>query len=79
MTYRMSNRATGDPLCSFDAFIERYELADRALTTLPAIVRGAATDDRGLTPSHAARDRIVANVERLVRELTDGHRDRVGL
>ena len=37
MTYRMSNWAAGDPLCSFDAFIERYELADRALTTLPAI------------------------------------------
>src|SRR5207247_1233638 len=36
--------------CSFDAFMDRYELADPALTTLAAIVRGADTDDRGLTP-----------------------------
>src|SRR6266850_3177169 len=39
--------------CSFDAFIERYELADPALTTLATIVRGADTDDRGLTPESA--------------------------
>jgi protein-tyrosine-phosphatase len=38
------------PKCSFDAFIERYELADPALGALAAIVRGADTDDRGLTP-----------------------------
>jgi protein-tyrosine-phosphatase len=41
------------PLCSFDAFIERYELADPALATLAAIVRGADTSDRGLTPESA--------------------------
>src|SRR5256885_2016530 len=29
------------PQCSFDAFIDRYELADPALATLAAIVRGA--------------------------------------
>jgi hypothetical protein len=34
--------------CSFDAFIDRYELGDPALATLAAIVRGADTDDRGL-------------------------------
>src|SRR5919198_3447437 len=39
--------------CSFDAFMDRYELADPALTTLAAIVRGADTDDRGLTPESA--------------------------
>src|SRR5215813_2212393 len=38
------------PRCSFDAFIERYELADPALTRLAPIVRGADTDDRTLTP-----------------------------
>lgn len=38
------------PLCSFDAFIDRYELADPALAALAAIVRGADTDDRSLTP-----------------------------
>ena len=41
------------PRCSFDAFIDRYELADPALATLAAIVRGADTDDRGLTPESA--------------------------
>jgi protein-tyrosine-phosphatase len=40
-------------LCSFDAFIERYELADPALATLATIVRGADTDDRALTPESA--------------------------
>ena len=39
--------------CSFDAFMERYELADPALTTLAAIVRGADTDDRASTPESA--------------------------
>jgi protein-tyrosine-phosphatase len=41
------------PRCSFDAFIERYELADPALARLAPIVRGADTDDRGLTPESA--------------------------
>jgi len=39
--------------CSFDAFLDRYELTDPALTTLAAIVRGADTDERGLTPESA--------------------------
>ena len=41
------------PQCSFDAFIDRYELSDPALATLAPIVRGADTDDRGLTPESA--------------------------
>jgi protein-tyrosine-phosphatase len=41
------------PRCSFDAFVERYELADPALGALAEIVRGADTDDRGLTPESA--------------------------
>jgi protein-tyrosine-phosphatase len=41
------------PRCSFDAFIDRYELADPALVRLATIVRGADTDDRGLTPESA--------------------------
>jgi protein-tyrosine-phosphatase len=41
------------PLCSFDAFVERYELADPALAALTAIVRGADTDARSLTPESA--------------------------
>jgi hypothetical protein len=39
--------------CSFDAFIDKYELADRALKALAEIVRGADTDARQLTPESA--------------------------
>jgi protein-tyrosine-phosphatase len=39
--------------CSFDAFVDRYELTDPALAALAEIVRGADTDDRGLTPESA--------------------------
>ena len=39
--------------CSFDAFLERYELADPGLAALALIVRGADTDDRRLTPESA--------------------------
>ena len=38
------------PECSFDAFVGRYELDDPALGILAKVVRGADTDDRGLTP-----------------------------
>ena len=41
------------PECSFDAFIDRYGLDDPALGKLALIVRGADTDDRGLTPESA--------------------------
>jgi protein-tyrosine-phosphatase len=41
------------PHCSFDAFVDQYELADPALVSLAAIVRGADTGDRGLTPESA--------------------------
>jgi hypothetical protein len=39
--------------CSFDAFVDKYELADRALKALAEIVRGADTDARHLTPESA--------------------------
>src|SRR5437867_11768535 len=41
------------PQCSFDAFVDRYELTDPALRALAVIVRGADTDDRDLTPESA--------------------------
>lgn len=41
------------PRCSFDAFVDRYELDDPALVQLALIVRGADTDDRGLVPEAA--------------------------
>lgn len=41
------------PRCSFDAFVDRYELHDPALAALAEIVRGADTDDRVLTAESA--------------------------
>jgi len=38
------------PRCSFDAFVERYELVDPALLALAAIVRGADTARLDLAP-----------------------------
>jgi hypothetical protein len=40
-------------LCSFDAFLSRYRLADPALQQLAAIVRGADTSRLDLTPQSA--------------------------
>ena len=37
-------------LCSFDAFLKKYNLTDPALARLAEIVRGADTDNRTLTP-----------------------------
>jgi protein-tyrosine-phosphatase len=39
--------------CSFDAFVDRYELTDPAIAGLARIVRGADTEDRGLTAESA--------------------------
>ena len=39
--------------CSFDAFLEKFELTDPALQALARIVRGADTDARQLTPESA--------------------------
>ncbi|MBM3524307.1 MAG: chromate resistance protein [Alphaproteobacteria bacterium] len=38
------------PNCSFDAFIKTYRLEDPALARLALIVRGADTNELGLTP-----------------------------
>ena len=39
--------------CSFDAFLEKYQLGDAALHAMALIVRGADTDHRDLTPESA--------------------------
>ncbi|WP_035052108.1 chromate resistance protein ChrB domain-containing protein [Andreprevotia chitinilytica] len=39
--------------CSFDTFLNKYQLADPALHTLAAIVRGADTNRLDLTPQSA--------------------------
>ena len=41
------------PLCSFDAFLERYGLTDPHLAELATIVRGADTDRLDLAPQSA--------------------------
>ncbi|HUP24781.1 MAG TPA: chromate resistance protein ChrB domain-containing protein [Thermoanaerobaculia bacterium] len=41
------------PLCSFDAFLARYELRDPHLSELAVIVRGADTDRLDLAPQCA--------------------------
>ena len=40
-------------LCSFDAFLKKYQLTDPALPKLAAIVRGADTSRLDLTPQSA--------------------------
>ena len=40
-------------LCSFDAFLQRYQLTDPALTQLAVIVRGADTGRQELAPQAA--------------------------
>ena len=40
-------------LCSFDAFLKKYELTEPALQRLAAIVRGADTSRLDLTPQSA--------------------------
>lgn len=47
-------------LCSFDAFLKKYKLTDPALARLAAIVRGADTDDRNLTPESPGLNAIAS-------------------
>ncbi|PYO90256.1 MAG: chromate resistance protein [Gemmatimonadetes bacterium] len=41
------------PLCSFDAFLQKYRLSDPALHELAVIVRGADTDRLDIAPQAA--------------------------
>ena len=41
------------PLCSFDAFLKKYQLTDPALAEIAVIVRGADTDRVSLAPQAA--------------------------
>ncbi len=56
--------------CSFDAFLERYQLKDPALQQLAAIVRGADTSRLDLTPQSAG---LYALSLGLSRNFTDDH------
>jgi hypothetical protein len=54
--------------CSFDAFLEKYKLTDSALQTLALIVRGADTDDRGLTPESAGLYALASGFREIARD-----------
>ena len=53
------------PLCSFDAFLTKYQLRDPALADLAKIVRGADTDRLDLTPECAGLLAISLGLSRL--------------
>jgi hypothetical protein len=57
-------------LCSFDAFLKKYQLTDQALLDLAVIVRGADTDRFDLAPQCAG---LVAVSLGLSRQFQDDH------
>jgi hypothetical protein len=56
------------PLCSFDAFLTKYQLHDPALATLAAIVRGADTDRLDIAPQCAGLLAISLGLSRLFQD-----------
>jgi hypothetical protein len=54
--------------CSFDAFLEKYKLADPALVDLARIVRGADTSARGLTPESAGLYAVASGFRNIARD-----------
>lgn len=58
------------PLCSFDAFIRKYRLKDKALDRLAVIVRGADTGHPELAPQAPG---LLALSRGLSRVYTDDH------
>ncbi len=54
--------------CSFDAFLEKYKLADPALLDLARIVRGADTDARELTPESAGLYAVASGFRNISRD-----------
>jgi hypothetical protein len=55
------------PLCSFDAFMQKYGLQgkDSALDRLALIVRGADTSDKDLTPESRGLDAIAGGFQQM--------------
>ncbi len=62
------------PLCSFDAFMDKYGLvgADPALDKLALIVRGADTSDKDLTPESRGLDALAGGFQQM--EISDHHK-----
>ena len=57
-----------DDRCSFDAFLDRYKLADPALRAMAMVVRGADTDRLDLVPEAAGLFAIATGFQRLMPE-----------
>ena len=53
------------PLCSFDAFLTKYQLQDRSLETLATIVRGADTNRLDMAPQCAGLLAVSLGLSRL--------------
>jgi hypothetical protein len=56
------------PLCSFDAFISKYQLTDSSLARLARIVRGADTDRLELEPQCAGLLAISLGLSRVFQD-----------
>ncbi|MGH7324315.1 MAG: chromate resistance protein ChrB domain-containing protein [Candidatus Rokuibacteriota bacterium] len=54
--------------CSFDAFLAKYGLEDRALHALAVIVRGADTDARDLTPESPGLYALASGFREIARD-----------
>jgi hypothetical protein len=54
--------------CSFDAFLDKYQLTDPALRALSKIVRGADTDARGLTPESSGLYALATGFQAIARD-----------
>ena len=54
--------------CSFDAFLARYALTDPALLALARIIRGADTENRGLTPESAGLYAVATGFQAVSRD-----------
>lgn len=55
-----------DDRCSFDAFLDRYDLHDPALRRMALIVRGADTDRLDLAPEAAGLFAIATGFQKLM-------------
>lgn len=56
------------PLCSFDAFLAKYQIRDPALDTIATIVRGADTARLDLAPQCAGLLAVSLGMSRLFRD-----------
>ena len=54
--------------CSFDAFLDKYQLTDPPLQALSKIVRGADTDARGLTPESSGLYALATGFQAIARD-----------